>query len=91
MPIRIMPSVGNTIIINKKFFDDNAFITQYFPGLKPATPYLIENVTILINDIWGIDKLKNPETGEIIDITAEPKLADYWCILDANDSYRVIP
>lgn len=91
MPIRIKPSVGNTVIINKKYFEDNIFITQFFPNLKPAVPYTIENVTILVDDIWGIDKLKNPETGEVFDIGAISTLKDYWCILDANDSYRVVP
>ncbi|AXY82787.1 hypothetical protein KARL1_168 [Acinetobacter phage KARL-1] len=90
MPIRVKPSIDNTVIINKKYFDDNVFIAQYFPELKPGIPYTVESVTILIDDIWGIDKLKNTETGEIIDISTVEDLKDYWCILDADDSYRVI-
>lgn len=85
------PSIGDMVLINKKYFEDNILIAQYFPGLKPGVPYSIKHITILIDDVWGIDQLQNIETGEIIDISTVPELNDYWCLLDADDSYRVIP
>ncbi len=91
--IRIMPSVGDTILINAVYFDHNILFSQYFESLKPATPYFIESLAFLEGDstVWGIDKLKDAETGEIIDISTVPELSGFWCLLDANDSYRVIP
>jgi hypothetical protein len=85
------PKIGDIVLINKQYFEHNVLISQYFPELKPGVPYTIKSIAILIDDIWGIDKLENTETGEIVDISTVDELKDYWCLLDADDSYRIIP
>lgn len=93
MPIRIKPTPGDVVLINKKYFVDNAFIDQYFDTLKAGVPYIVENVDTLEDNplVWGITKLSNPETGDVIDIESVPELSDYWCLLTEGDSYRVVP
>ncbi|EQA7786745.1 hypothetical protein ACX818_001339 [Acinetobacter baumannii] len=91
MAIRTKPNEGDTIIINKKYFDDNILIAQYFPNLVHGKPFEIVKIVILIDDIWGISSLRDTDTGEVMDISTVDELKDYWCILDADDSYRVVP
>lgn len=89
MAVKTKPNVGETIIINEKYFNQNALITQYFQNLKPGLPYEILKISELSDSLWGISIIKSVETGEIFDISNILE-GRYWCLLDQYDSYRVI-
>lgn len=82
--------VGDIILLNKKYFVDNILLTQYFEGLKPGVPYQINEVTTL-DSATGVTILQNIETGETFDISSVSELEEYWCLVDAFDSYRLVP
>lgn len=89
----IIPVIGDMILINKKYFEDNAFVAQYFPNLKPGVPYIVDSVKNLSGTPlgFGVDILSEPNSGEVFDINQIPELDDYWCLIDSGDSYRVVP
>lgn len=89
MTIRIKPSIGQQITINKTWFDDNPFIYQFMPNLQSGKIYLILNV-VEIDDNWGITSIMDIETQEQFSIDSDIALEDYWCMLDASDSFRIL-
>ena len=91
MPIRVMPSVGQLMIINKNWFSYNQFFTQYMKSLEAGKVYKIIKVDILTGTTdWGIVAVEDIETGEIINIEDVPELSEYWCIFTMNDSIRIV-
>lgn len=83
------PNVGDKITLAKSYFDENIFITQYFPLLATDVVYEIINISEL-DEYWGVDKLKVVDTGDIIDISTVDELSDYWALIDETDVFRVI-
>lgn len=94
--IRVKPEEGQWVIINKQWFDHNSLIAQYFPDMKPMTPYQILNIdTLEGTERWGITSLVeyfSEEDGgnKVFDIADIPELSDYYCLLDEDDSYKVL-
>ncbi|ADG60021.1 hypothetical protein Acj9p121 [Acinetobacter phage Acj9] len=84
-------SVGDIIVLPKSFFDANRFITQYFPLMKPGVFLQIKKISNFVDGLTGVSVLQDIESTEVFDISKVPELADYWCILDSSDNFRVIP
>lgn len=93
MVIRVKPEVGQLIIINKSWFEDNAFFAQFMQNIKPGKVYEITRIEILEDeypDEWGIAGIKCIETDESFDIKDHDELNDYWCVFDRDDAIRIV-
>lgn len=89
MTIRIRPEIGQHLIINTAWMEPNEFFVQFMPNLSSGLVYEILEVEVL-EDEWGIVKIKDILSGEIFDINAIPELESYWCIFDKYDSVRLV-
>lgn len=83
------PNIGSQITVGKSYFGSNVLIAQYFPLLAPNIVYEVLEMDNVGGE-WGITKLKIVDTDDIIDINEIEALGDYWCLIDSQDSIRII-
>lgn len=93
MVIRVKPSIGQLVVINEAYIEQNPEICSAFGAIGPGEEFEILEMTTLSEDhpeVWGITSIKHTITGEVLDIKTVPELSSYWTIFEANDAIRIV-